>query len=178
MTSWTVGHQAPLSMGFHRQEYWNGLPFPSSGDIPHQDPNLHLLHLQAGSLPLSHQGSPRTEIQNSYILSIYLHKQIRLSIVLISQNEQEKQQKVGETVFKPRSPDFKFSVISIMLQFPFQNLSFSLIAKRIYKLQDYKLNRTYITPFQVKCSKLGNQSQKDSHKPMIYLYSGYSKINT
>ena len=30
---WTVGHQAPLSMGFSRQEYWSGLPFPSPGDL-------------------------------------------------------------------------------------------------------------------------------------------------
>ena len=33
-TLWTVAHQAPLSMGFSRQEYWIGLPFPSSGDLP------------------------------------------------------------------------------------------------------------------------------------------------
>ena len=31
---WTIVHQAPLSMGFSRQEYWSGLPFPSPGDIP------------------------------------------------------------------------------------------------------------------------------------------------
>ena len=31
---WTVGCQASLSMGFFRQEYWNGLPFPSLGDLP------------------------------------------------------------------------------------------------------------------------------------------------
>ena len=31
---WTVAHQAPLSMGFSRQEYWSGLPFPSPGDPP------------------------------------------------------------------------------------------------------------------------------------------------
>ena len=31
---WTVAHQAPLFMGFSRQEYWNGLPFPSPGDRP------------------------------------------------------------------------------------------------------------------------------------------------
>ena len=31
---WTVAHQAPLSMGFPRQEYWSGLPFPSPGDLP------------------------------------------------------------------------------------------------------------------------------------------------
>ena len=31
---WTVAHQAPLSLGFSRQEYWSGLPFPSPGDLP------------------------------------------------------------------------------------------------------------------------------------------------
>ena len=34
LTPWTVAHQAPLSMGFSRQEYWKGLPFPSPGDLP------------------------------------------------------------------------------------------------------------------------------------------------
>ena len=33
-TLWTVAHQAPLSMGFPRQEYWSGLPFPSPGELP------------------------------------------------------------------------------------------------------------------------------------------------
>ena len=33
-TLWTVAYQAPPSMGFSRQEYWNGLPFPSPGDLP------------------------------------------------------------------------------------------------------------------------------------------------
>ena len=32
---WTAAHQAPLSLGFSRQEYWAGLPFPSPGDLPH-----------------------------------------------------------------------------------------------------------------------------------------------
>ena len=35
---WTVAHQAPLSMGFSRQEYWSALPFPSPGDLP--DPGI------------------------------------------------------------------------------------------------------------------------------------------
>ena len=34
-TLWTVAHQAPLSVGFSRQEYWSGLPLPSPGDLPH-----------------------------------------------------------------------------------------------------------------------------------------------
>ena len=33
-TLWTVAHQVPPSMGFSRQEYWSGLPFPSPGDLP------------------------------------------------------------------------------------------------------------------------------------------------
>ena len=37
-TLWTVAYQAPLSMGFSRQEYWSGLPFPSLGDLP--DPGI------------------------------------------------------------------------------------------------------------------------------------------
>ena len=33
-TAWTAARQAPLCMGFPRQEYWSGLPFPSPGDLP------------------------------------------------------------------------------------------------------------------------------------------------
>ena len=38
VTPWTVAHQAPVSMGLSRQEYWCGLPFPSPGDLP--DPGI------------------------------------------------------------------------------------------------------------------------------------------
>ena len=37
-TPWTAAHQAPLSKGFPRQEYWSGLPFPMPGDLP--DPGI------------------------------------------------------------------------------------------------------------------------------------------
>ena len=60
VTLWTVAHQAPLSMGFSRQEYWSGLPFPPPGDLPDPgiEPTLPVAPaLQADSLPLSHQGS-------------------------------------------------------------------------------------------------------------------------
>ena len=40
MTPWAVAYQAFLSMGFSRQEYWSGLPFPSPGDLP--DPGIEL----------------------------------------------------------------------------------------------------------------------------------------
>ena len=50
-TPWTVAYQAPPSMGFSRQEYQSGLPFPSPGDLP--DPGIKpgSLALQADSLP-------------------------------------------------------------------------------------------------------------------------------
>ena len=57
-TPWTVAHQAPLSMGLSRQEYWSGLPFLLQGIFPTQGLNLSLLHWHADSLPLSYQGSP------------------------------------------------------------------------------------------------------------------------
>ena len=44
MTPWTVAHQAPLSMGFSRQEYWSGLPFTSPGDLPDPGSNPYLLY--------------------------------------------------------------------------------------------------------------------------------------
>ena len=57
VTPWTVARQAPLSMGFSRQEYWSGLPFPSPGDLPDPGIKCRSLSLQADSL-LRHQGNP------------------------------------------------------------------------------------------------------------------------
>ena len=48
VTPWTVAHQAPLSMGFSRQEYWSGLPFPSPGDLP--DPGIEPVSLMSIAL--------------------------------------------------------------------------------------------------------------------------------
>ena len=56
VTSWTIAHQAPLIMGFPRQEYWSGLPPPSLEDLP--NPSIELQHCQVRSLLLSHMGSP------------------------------------------------------------------------------------------------------------------------
>ena len=56
-TPWTIARQAPLSIGFSRQEYWSGLPCPSSGDLADLgiEPVVlkYLLHWQVGYLPLS-----------------------------------------------------------------------------------------------------------------------------
>ena len=52
VTLWTVVCQASLSMGFSRQEYWSGLPFPSPGDLPHPGIEPWSPALQADSLPI------------------------------------------------------------------------------------------------------------------------------
>ena len=49
-TPWTVACQASLSMGFSRQEYWSGLPFPSPGDLPNPGVEPGSPALQADSL--------------------------------------------------------------------------------------------------------------------------------
>ena len=49
-TPWTVACQAPLPMGFSRQEYWSGLPFSSPGDLPHPGIELGSPALQADDL--------------------------------------------------------------------------------------------------------------------------------
>ena len=56
---WTVACQALLSMEFSRQEYWSGLPFPSSGDLPHSGIEPRSPHCRQTLYHLSHQGSPK-----------------------------------------------------------------------------------------------------------------------
>ena len=57
VTPWTVAYQAPLSMGFFRQQYWSGVPFPSAGIFPTQGSNPGLPHCRQILYRLSHQGS-------------------------------------------------------------------------------------------------------------------------
>ena len=48
LTPWTIAHQAPLLMGFSKQEYWSGLPFPSPGDLP--NPGMEPMSLMSPAL--------------------------------------------------------------------------------------------------------------------------------
>ena len=57
-TLWTVAHQAPPSMGFSRQEYWSGSPFPSPGDLPDAGIEPTSPALQADALPSEPPGKP------------------------------------------------------------------------------------------------------------------------
>ena len=67
-TPWTVAYQAPLSKGFPRQEYWNGWPFPSPGDLLDPEIKPRSPALQVDSLPSEPLRSP-------YML-VYLFKKI------------------------------------------------------------------------------------------------------
>ena len=56
VSPWTVAYQAPPSMGFSRQEYWSGLPFPSPGDLPDSGIEPRSPALQADALPFEPPG--------------------------------------------------------------------------------------------------------------------------
>ena len=58
-TPWTAAHQAPLSMGFSRQEYRSGLPFPSPGDLPNPGIEPGSPALQADTLSSEPPGKPK-----------------------------------------------------------------------------------------------------------------------
>ena len=63
-TPWTIACQAPLSMGFSRQEYWSGLPFPSPGYLPDPGFEPRSPALQADSL----ESEPLGGIPNKLII--------------------------------------------------------------------------------------------------------------
>ena len=74
-TLWTVTRQAPLSMGFFRQENWSELPFPSPGELP--NPGIDLaplvsLHCRQILYPLSYQGSPMCVLKWSEVAQLCL----------------------------------------------------------------------------------------------------------
>ena len=60
-TPWTVTCQAPLFMGFFRQEYWSGLPLPSPGNLPNPGINPGSPTLKVDSLPTQLQGIIRVQ---------------------------------------------------------------------------------------------------------------------
>ena len=57
-TPWTVAYQASPSMGFSRQEYWSGLPFPFPGDLPDPEIEPGSSALEAGTLTSEPPGKP------------------------------------------------------------------------------------------------------------------------
>ena len=72
-TLWTVAFQAPLSIGFSRQEYGSGLPCPPPGDLPHSGIKPGCPALQADSSPLIHQGSLLARIRYLNPPEVFIH---------------------------------------------------------------------------------------------------------
>ena len=70
-TPQTAAHQAPLSMGFSRQEYWSGLPFPSLGDLPDPGTEPRSPALQADALTYTEWSSQKEKHQYSILTHIY-----------------------------------------------------------------------------------------------------------
>ena len=68
-TPWTVTYQAPPSMGFSRQEYWSGLPFPSPGDLPHPGTEPTSPALAGGFFIAEPPGKPQCQWQQETLLS-------------------------------------------------------------------------------------------------------------
>ena len=64
VTPWIIAYQAPLSMGFSWQDYWSGLPFPSSGYLPNQGIEPWSPALQTGALPSKPPGKPIDWVTN------------------------------------------------------------------------------------------------------------------
>ena len=81
-TPWTVAHQAPLSMGFLRQEYWSELPFPPPGNLPPRD-QTHLLHWQADSL---HRAAREANFILMYFNFSFKGNQVTCNCSWVSQN--------------------------------------------------------------------------------------------
>ena len=84
MILWTVAHQAPLSTGFSRPEYWSGLPCPPPGDLPNPETDPVSMALQSDSLPLSHQGSPSVCVCVCVCVCVYVHVRACVSCSVVS----------------------------------------------------------------------------------------------
>ena len=80
-TPWTVAYQASLSMGFSRQEYWSGLPFPSPGDLPDPGTEPGSPALEADILTSEPPGKPNYK----YIpLKIVIDKELQPELCSVS----------------------------------------------------------------------------------------------
>ena len=81
VTVQTVAHQAPLSMGYSRQEKWSGLPFPSPGDLPDPGVKLMSLALAGEFFATETPGKPRKTIGISNFTSWYTSEKIKSRIL-------------------------------------------------------------------------------------------------
>ena len=79
-TPWAVACQAPLSVGFSRQEYWSGFPFPSPGDLPNPGIKPRSNAFQADALSSEAPGKPRVYIFTIIYIDICIYVYIYIYI--------------------------------------------------------------------------------------------------
>ena len=72
VTPWTVARQTPLSMGFSRQEYWSGLPFPSPGDLSNLGIEPGSPALQADALSSEPPGKPHFNLLRETLIALFV----------------------------------------------------------------------------------------------------------
>ena len=109
-TPWTIALQAPLSMGFPRQKYWNGLPFPSPGDLPDPGIKPRSLAMQVDSLLSEPLGKPRNLPLDPSSILHSLGLLLDLSLLTVSYRQSSTPWKacsfhkyVSRTYYEPRS---------------------------------------------------------------------------
>ena len=83
VTPWTVAHQAPLSMGFPRQEYWSGLPFPPPGDLP--NPGIEPISPELADGFYTTEPHQSTYLHSNEKISLYLAMFDRNKYITINQ---------------------------------------------------------------------------------------------
>ena len=140
-TLWTIAYQAPLSLGFFRQQYWSGLPCPPPGNLPDPgiEPQSHVSFI--GRLVLyhcHHLGSPK------FLNLIQINKSILLNKSKGSIKCKIKQKRLTDKLFlsrcenlllpiwKERAYQLVFSDFSYILMLPLLSKTVLLIRMRFY----------------------------------------------
>ena len=105
---WTVAYQAPPSMGFSRQEYWSGLPFPSPGDLPNPGIEPGSPALETDALPSEPPGKPTENLKDTTrkpaelineICKVAGYKiNIKKSLVFLYTSNEKSERKIKETI--------------------------------------------------------------------------------
>ena len=143
-TLWTITHQAPLSMGFSRQEYWSGLPCSTPGTFLTQGSSPHLLcllHWQVGSLPLATPGKPNVSnnvTQLWHYLPVCYCSATQLCWLFVTTWTAARQASLSFTVSQSL-----FRLMSIKLMIPSNHLILSLLKSRGGKSQSYGFFKSY-----------------------------------
>ena len=88
VSPWTVAHQASLSMGFSRQEYWSGLPFPSPGDLPNPETEPAPPALAGDFFTTEPLGSPHESFRYTYNVPVVDFPNLSMLFIFLTLNRE------------------------------------------------------------------------------------------